>query len=82
MLHEMMLVDDMNVRPLGHCSNLIELDLCQFSCSVLNYFSLFDPRPCPRGLLLMFELGLQVKKHMAMRELIHLLELTNWSMLN
>ncbi|KAI5389202.1 hypothetical protein KIW84_074742 [Lathyrus oleraceus] len=29
-------------------------------------------RPCHSGLLLMFELGLQVKKHMAMRELIHI----------
>jgi hypothetical protein len=60
---------------------LFEVSSCQISASVLNYFSLFDPRPCPSGLLLMFELCFQVKKYMAMMELIHLLELNNWLML-
>ena len=63
MPREMKLVYDMNVIPLGHCSNLIELDLCQFSCSVLNYFSPFDPRPCPSGLPLMFEALFQVASY-------------------
>jgi hypothetical protein len=55
LLYEMNLVDAIDMRPFGLCSNLVKVDSCQFSYSVLNYFSPFDPRLCPRGLL-MFEL--------------------------
>jgi hypothetical protein len=47
---EMNLVDAIDIRPFVLCSHLIEVDSCQFSCSVLDYCSFFDPRPCPSGL--------------------------------
>ena len=52
------------------CSYLINLDFDQFSCSVLVYFSFFDPRPWPKGLLLMFEFDFQVEEANALRRLI------------
>jgi hypothetical protein len=55
LLYEMNLMNAFDMRPLGYCSQLINLDSCQFSCSVLEYFSFFDPRLWPKGLLLMFE---------------------------
>ena len=45
LVHEMNLLNDIDMGPFGLCSSLIEVDSCQFSCSVLNFFSLFDPRP-------------------------------------
>ena len=83
MLYEMILVDAMDMRPLGHCSYLIKLDYCQFSCSVLVYCSLFDPRPCPSGLPLTFELCFRLKAQLPYLmmfthlELIHCLLMIN-----
>ena len=58
--YEMNLVIDIDMRPFGIVSYLIEVGSCQFSYSVLNYFSPFDPRLCPSGLPLMFEALFQV----------------------
>ena len=68
--YEMDLVHSFDMRPIGLCSYLINLDFDQLSCSVLVYFSSFDPRPCPSGLLLMFEFDFQVEEAIALRSLI------------
>ena len=64
------LMNAFDMRPIGLCSYLINLDFDQVSCSVLVYFSSFDPRLCPSGLLLMFELDFQVEEAIALRRLI------------
>jgi hypothetical protein len=52
----MQLVNSFGMRPTGICSYLINLDFDQVSCSVLNFFSSFDPRLWPKGSLLTFDL--------------------------
>jgi hypothetical protein len=66
----MQLVYSFGMRPIGLCSYLINLDFDQFSCSILVYFSSFDPRLWPKGSLLTFEFDFQVEEAIALRRLI------------
>jgi hypothetical protein len=64
------LVHSFDMRPIGLCYYLINIDFGKLSCSVLVYFSSFDPRLWPKGLLLMFEFDFQVEEAIALRRLI------------